>query len=51
MIGPYAREVTEVVVALWLAGIAACCALCAYGISAAVRRRKDRRDAEGLSPR
>jgi hypothetical protein len=43
--------VTEVVVVLWLVGIAACCALCAYGINAAARRRKERRDAEALTPR
>jgi hypothetical protein len=51
MIGPYSREVTEVVMVFWLVGIVACCALCAYGINAAVRRRKYRRDAARLSPR
>jgi hypothetical protein len=40
-----------VVAVLWLVGIVACCTLCAYGINAAVRRRKERRDAEALTPR
>jgi hypothetical protein len=28
---------------LWIAAVAACCGLCAYGINRAVRRSKERR--------
>jgi hypothetical protein len=38
-------------VIVWILAIAACCALCGYGISVAVRRSKARREAPTLSSR
>jgi hypothetical protein len=38
-----AREVVEMVIALWIFAIVACCALCVWGIATAVRRSNERR--------
>jgi hypothetical protein len=42
-----AREVIDMVVALWIFAIVACCALCVWGIATAVRRSRER-DAQPL---
>jgi hypothetical protein len=43
--GPSAgqREVVDMVIALWILAIVACCALCVWGIATAVRRSNERR--------
>jgi len=38
-----AKEVVEMVIALWIFAIVACCALCVWGIATAVRRSNERR--------
>jgi hypothetical protein len=38
-----AREVVDMVIALWIFAIVACCALCVWGIATAVRRSNERR--------
>ena len=39
-----AREVTAMVTVLWIVAAILCVALCAYGITTAVRRARDGRD-------
>jgi hypothetical protein len=38
-----AREVVDVVIALWIFAIVVCCALCVWGVATAVRRLNERR--------
>jgi hypothetical protein len=38
-----AREVVDMVIALWILAIVACCSLCVWGIATAVRRSNERR--------
>jgi hypothetical protein len=39
------------VIVLWITAAILCCGLCAYGISTAVRRSKNRRDARAQTRR
>ena len=45
-----AREVTAMVTVLWIVAAILCVALCAYGITTAVRRARDGRDQGAHAP-